>query len=120
MSRPIDRRLLKALRTLGIVEGFSTILLFGVAMPLKYAAGMPTAVTVVGTVHGVLFLALVGMFGLAIDRVPIPVTLAAAGVVGAVVPFGPFVVDRRLARLETPEDDPTRSGFEREGPLSNR
>ncbi len=33
---------------IGLVEGVSFLLLVGVAMPLKYAAGMPTAVKVVG------------------------------------------------------------------------
>lgn len=100
MSRPIDVRFLRNLRWLSFVEGVSTLVLFFVAMPLKYAADMPMAVTVAGSVHGALFTALVVMFGVAISRVPLSIQLAAAGVVGAVFPFGPFVVDRRLARLE--------------------
>ncbi|MDC3378775.1 DUF3817 domain-containing protein, partial [Planctomycetota bacterium] len=46
---------LKKLRLLGIIEGTSTLLLFGVAMPLKYLNDMPMAVTVAGSLHGVLF-----------------------------------------------------------------
>ena len=89
----IDRAFLVRLRTLGMIEGVSTLVLFGIAMPLKYLAGMPIAVTVVGTVHGVLFLALVAMLLVGIQRVPIPVGLAAAGMVGAVFPFGPLFPD---------------------------
>jgi integral membrane protein len=81
-----------------MAEGISTLLLFFVAMPLKYLAGMPMAVTVVGSIHGVLFLALVSMLVAAVRRVPISKRLAAAGIVAAVVPFGPFVVDRWLRR----------------------
>ena len=40
-----------------MVEGVSFLLLLGVAMPLKYMAGMPMAVKVVGWIHGVLFVA---------------------------------------------------------------
>ena len=88
------------LRQLAIVEGISTLLLFGLAMPLKYFAGMPLAVTVVGSVHGLLFVALVLMLAVAIWKVPISPKLAAAGVIAAIVPGGPFLLERRLARLD--------------------
>ena len=91
---------MRALRKLAIVEGISTLVLFGVAMPLKYLAGMPLAVTVVGSVHGFLFVALVLMLLLAIWKVPISPGLAAAGVAAAIVPGGPFLLERRLARLD--------------------
>ncbi len=51
--------LLNAFRLTAFVEGLSYLLLLLVAMPLKYAAGMPAAVTVVGTAHGALFVAYV-------------------------------------------------------------
>ena len=91
---------MQALRQLAIIEGISTLLLFGVAMPLKYFAGMPMAVTIVGSIHGFLFLALVLMLALAIRKVPISLGLAAAGVVAAIVPGGPFLLERRLARVD--------------------
>lgn len=43
---------MRGLRQLAIVEGISTLVLFFVAMPLKYFAGMPQAVTVVGPFTG--------------------------------------------------------------------
>jgi integral membrane protein len=95
----IDQRFLSRLRLLGTVEGVSTLVLFGVAMPLKYMGNMPLAVTIVGSIHGVLFLALASMFVLGTKRIPISTGLAFAGIVAAVVPFGPFVLDRRLERL---------------------
>lgn len=93
---------LAALRRLSIVEGISTLVLFGIAMPLKYFAGMPLAVRIVGSLHGALFVALVVMLLLAIRKVPISFGLAAAGIAAAVVPGGPFLLDRHLARLERP------------------
>lgn len=100
-ERPVvNRTFLKRLRWLGIIEGVSTLVLFGIAMPLKYFAGMPEAVRLAGSVHGFLFLALVGMFLLGTKKIPIPVSLAAAGIVGAVFPFGPFIVDRWLERVD--------------------
>ena len=46
------------LRAIGMLEGVSFLVLLGVAMPLKYLAGMPAAVKIVGWVHGILFVAL--------------------------------------------------------------
>ena len=90
----------RALRHLAIVEGISTLVLFGIAMPLKYFAGMPLAVRIVGSIHGALFVALVVMLLLAIRKVPISLGLAAAGIAAAVVPGGPFLLDRHLARFD--------------------
>jgi len=91
---------IRALRRLAIVEGISTLVLFGIAMPLKYLAGLPLAVRIVGSIHGFLFVALVMALLLAIRRVPISLALAAAGIAAAIVPGGPFLLDRRLARLD--------------------
>lgn len=99
-SGPMDVGFLKKLRLLALAEGVSTLLLFGVAMPLKYLAGYPLAVKVMGSLHGLLFMALVMACLVAIERVPLGVRLGLAGIFGAVVPFGPFVVDVWLRRLE--------------------
>lgn len=99
-SGPIkDVAFLNKLRLLGVIEGVSTLVLFGIAMPLKYAWDMPLAVRIAGSLHGFLFIALCLANSLALDRVPLPRKLALAGVVGAVFPFGPFVVERWLGRL---------------------
>jgi integral membrane protein len=91
---------IRALRRLSIVEGISTLVLFGIAMPLKYFAGMPMAVRIVGSVHGALFVALAIMLLLAVRKVPLSPWLALAGIVAAVVPGGPFLFDRRLAQFD--------------------
>lgn len=95
----VNRTFLQRLRWLGMIEGISTLVLFGIAMPLKYFADMPMAVRIAGSIHGALFLALVLMFLVGTRKIPIPRRLAAAGIVGAVFPFGPFVVDRWLERV---------------------
>lgn len=98
----IDRTYLRRLRLLGLVEGCSTLVLFFVAMPLKYFADLPIAVTIAGSIHGGLFVGLVTMFLLGRGFVPLPTRLVALGIIGAIVPFGPFVVDRKLVALEAP------------------
>jgi integral membrane protein len=41
------------------LEGVSFLVLLGLAMPLKYLAGVPVAVRISGSVHGALFVAFV-------------------------------------------------------------
>lgn len=96
-----DTKFLKLLRLFGHIEGASTLVLFFIAMPLKYMYGMPIAVTICGSVHGLLFMTLVVLFLVGRDRVPLSAGLVAAGIMGAIIPFGPFVVDVWLRRLST-------------------
>lgn len=81
-------------------EAVSFLLLVGVAMPLKYLAGRPLAVSVVGAIHGGLFL----LFCAALLRTLLvarwPFLRAAVIFVASLLPFGPFVVDRRMAEYE--------------------
>ncbi len=47
---------LKILRVLGLAEGCTLLLLLAVAVPLKHLAGQPQAVSIMGPVHGLVFL----------------------------------------------------------------
>ena len=89
---------IRRLRTIGLFEGVSFLVLLGIAMPLKYLAGIPEVVTIAGWVHGVLFMALCAAL-LSAKRVA-RWTLQQAGrvVVAALLPFGPFVIDGWLRR----------------------
>ena len=48
--------MISALRLLALLEGISTLLLFFVAMPMKYIWGNDTFIFPVGLAHGVLFI----------------------------------------------------------------
>jgi len=88
------------LRVVGWWEGASFLLLLGVAMPLKYFAGWPLAVRVVGMAHGVLFLLYVlAAIQAALDR-DWPWKRTALVLVASVLPAGPFVVDAKILREE--------------------
>ena len=43
-------------RLISFIEGISFLILVFIAMPLKYLAGIPLAVKIVGMAHGVLFI----------------------------------------------------------------
>lgn len=84
-------------RLLSLIEGWSFVVLLFVAMPLKYLADQPMAVRVVGMAHGVLFLALIAAALQAqIEEDNWPLKRTALIVLGALLPFGPFVVEKRL------------------------
>jgi integral membrane protein len=86
------------LRLVGFFEGASFLLLTGVAMPLKYFAGHPGAVRVMGMTHGVLFLAFVATIVQAHGEYEWSVKRSTLLIVAALLPFGPFVADRKLLR----------------------
>ena len=84
------------LRKSGIAEGISFLVLLGIAMPLKYIFKEPMAVSIVGWIHGVLFITFLflawevktdrnksaGWFGMA--------------VLAALIPTGTFFFDKKL------------------------
>jgi len=83
----------------GIIEGLSTLALFFVAMPLKYMYDQPMAVTYVGMIHGFLFIGLIALFVIGKSIVPLSTKMVVGGIIGAVLPFGPFIVDVKLYKL---------------------
>jgi len=96
-------------RWVAFLEGLSFLLLLFVAMPLKYWAGMPLAVRIVGSVHGLLFVVFIAvLFRVALERDWRP-PLWGAALVSSLIPFGTFVFDRELKRrgllANSPRDD---------------
>jgi integral membrane protein len=88
------------LRHIALVEGASFLVLMGIAMPLKYLAGMPMAVKVVGWIHGLLFV----LFCFALLRVMMNTNWSfgrsAVVFIASLLPFGPFLIDRRMREWE--------------------
>ena len=87
---------LQWLRRSGIAEGLSFLLLLGLAMPLKYLAGQPQAVRIVGSLHGALFIIYAVMVLIAARNHKWPAKEIGLGLLAAFLPFGPFWFDRRL------------------------
>jgi integral membrane protein len=93
LRTPIGR-----LRVIAFIEGCSYLLLLGVAMPLKYFAGAPLAVRIVGSIHGGLFVA----FCAALLHVTIverwSLLRGLLVFASSLVPCGTFMVDPSLRR----------------------
>ncbi len=90
-SKALDR-----FRAVSIAEGVSYLVLMGIAMPLKYAAGLPSAVRVIGMLHGVLFVAFVIGLALAAKTERWGVKQIVIAMIAALLPFGAFWLERRL------------------------
>lgn len=88
------------LRRISLVEGVSFLLLLGIAMPLKYLGGVPQAVTVVGWAHGLLFILVLHALSQAMSLDRWSLGRSAAVVMAALLPAGPFVLDRRMRAWE--------------------
>lgn len=92
--------LMRILRAVSLTEGISYLLLLGVAMPLKYVWDLPLAVKWVGWAHGGLFIGLGVLALLAMWKSALPIKLAVLLGIAALLPGGPFFLDRALKRHE--------------------
>jgi integral membrane protein len=83
-------------KNIAYAEGISFLLLIGIAMPLKYWAGIPEPVKYLGWAHGVLFI----LYMLALVQVffteRLSILKLGLGVIAAFLPFGPFLFHRNL------------------------
>ena len=77
------------------LEGFSALFLFAVAMPVKYIGGDPELVSLVGAIHGGLFLLFIALLLTGVGKHWNRLAFY-HGFVAAVVPAGPFLLDGML------------------------
>lgn len=92
----VSNRSLQWFRTVAVAEGVSYLLLLLIAMPLKYLADEKRPVLYVGWLHGFLFV----LYALLLLKVWIEYRWtfkqALLAFVASLVPFGTFVLDKKL------------------------
>jgi integral membrane protein len=91
-------------RWIAIAEGVSFLLLLFIAMPLKYWAGMPIWVRIVGSAHGGLFLLYIWAALRAARHDKWSMKQLAVALIASLLPFGPFVIDHKLKHEEHGQD----------------
>lgn len=99
-NKTVRNNPIRFLRKIAAVEGISFLVLLGIAMPLKYALGYPQAVKLVGWLHGILFVILCASLAQTMIVARWPFTRGAIVFVAALLPFGPFILDRRMDAYE--------------------
>ncbi|MNK53159.1 hypothetical protein D3C87_721110 [compost metagenome] len=89
---------LRWFHAIAVAEGTSFLLLLFIAMPLKYMAGMPMAVKLVGSIHGALFVAYAIAAVFLFTHAKWPLERIPGLFYAAVLPFGTFVMERKWLR----------------------
>ena len=91
---------IKSLRAIGFLEGISFLLLLFIAMPMKYVWGNPILVKYVGMGHGVLFIAFLVILFVVKKKKKWSLKMFILGLMASILPFGPFVFDHKLKKLD--------------------
>jgi integral membrane protein len=91
------------LRRTALAEAVSYLVLLGIAMPLKYWAGLPMAVRIAGSLHGLLFIMLCGALFRTWWKAKWPVGRCLLVLAVSFVPVLPFIFDRRMLAWERGE-----------------
>ncbi|WP_030169531.1 DUF3817 domain-containing protein [Spirillospora albida] len=94
--------IVRAFRIVSIAEAASFLVLLLIAMPLKYIADFPAAVSLVGAIHGVLFMGYVGLVFVVREQLGWNMTRTVLALIAAVLPVAPFFVERHWARPAAP------------------
>jgi integral membrane protein len=83
---------------IAFIEGVSTVILFFIAMPLKYLADWPLGVTYVGWLHGLLFVAYLILLVSCWYIYKWSFKRVALFFFASLIPFAPFIVERQLKK----------------------
>lgn len=80
----------------GHAEGISYLVLLFIAMPLKYLADIPLAVRIVGSLHGMLFVAFVALLWTAKKNLPLTYPITLKAFILSLLPFGTFYLPKLI------------------------
>ena len=81
------------------IEGWSYLLLLFIAMPLKYGAGVDVAVRVMGSLHGLLFVALFALVLKAYVVKRLNFLSSAMLMLASLLPFATFYSEKIVSRF---------------------
>ncbi len=91
---------IRNLRIIGILEGISFLVLLCIAMPMKYAWGIPEAVKYTGWAHGLLFVLYIPAVPLAKKAMNWNFLWVLIAWGASLIPLGTFMLDRQLVKRE--------------------
>lgn len=87
-------------RKIALAEGVSFLVLLLIAMPLKYMAGWPKGVTIVGGIHGLLFIAFIILAWEVKKEYKKDWPWLIKSFIASILPFGTFVMDHQQWKKE--------------------
>lgn len=86
------------LRTIGMIEGISFLILLCLAMPLKYMYGQPEMVRYVGSIHGVLTIVYVYFLIKVTAQLKWSLKTAALAFIASLLPLGMLYAEFKIFR----------------------
>ena len=92
----MEDKSLNRFRKVAIIEGISTILLFFLAMPVKYGLDNEIMVKIIGPIHGILFLLYCALLIQVAMEFDWHWKKSLLGFIAAILPFGPFIGSNTL------------------------
>ena len=90
---------LERFKLIGLIEGYSYLILLFIAMPIKYMGGEPMAVKIVGMAHGILFILFILAQYQATSTYKWKFKFNAFAFLASLIPFGTFYLDKKLKRI---------------------
>lgn len=87
-------------RKVAFAEGVSFLVLLLIAMPLKYFAELPIAVTIVGGLHGLLFIAFIVLAWMTMNEYKRTWLWLIKSFLASIIPFGTFWMDHAQWKKE--------------------
>ena len=94
------KKLFSWFRKIALAEGVSFLVLLFIAMPLKYLANLPMAVTIIGGLHGVLFVAFIVVAREVKREYKKSWGWLAKSLLASIIPFGTFYMDKKEWKKE--------------------
>jgi len=90
-------------RKAAIAEGISFLVLLGIAMPLKYVAKIPIAVTIAGSIHGLLFITFIVLAWETKNNYAKSAGWMGKAFLASILPFGTIIMDKPWKKEERAE-----------------
>ena len=87
-------------RKVAFAEGISFLVLLLIAMPLKYFANLPMAVTIVGGLHGILFVGFIILAYMVKEETNKSFGWLLKSFIASIIPFGTFYMDAKEWKKE--------------------
>ena len=92
-------------RKIAVAEGVSFLVLLFIAMPMKYLATLPIAVTIAGGLHGMLFIAFLIMMREVKNEFKKGWGWTAKALLASILPFGTIVMDKEWRKEEVTAEE---------------
>lgn len=89
------KNIVESFRLISTLEAISLLVLFFIAMPLKYAFDLPLMVKYVGWAHGVLFIVYVVAAVMVKEVLNWSMKTLILCVIASLIPFGPFYFEKK-------------------------